>query len=60
VFADIETIRGSGGNDAIVLDRARLAGTAAFDGGASAPAHWDELILRGARRPIPIPLVERS
>ncbi|HST93191.1 MAG TPA: hypothetical protein VLJ78_00280, partial [Microvirga sp.] len=48
VFAGIETIRGSEQHDEIVLDEARFAGIAAFDGGANAAAHWDQLVLRGA------------
>ncbi|QFU17202.1 hypothetical protein [Microvirga thermotolerans] len=47
VFDSIETVQGSGAHDTVVLDRARFAGIAAFDGGADAATHWDELVLFG-------------
>lgn len=47
VFMGIEAIRGSEQHDTIILDQARFAGIAAFDGGDQPATHWDELVLQG-------------
>ncbi|WP_305072145.1 hypothetical protein [Microvirga puerhi] len=48
VFDGIETVQGSVAHDTIILDEARFGGILAFDGGAAAATHWDEIVLYGA------------